>query len=337
LSSNSHLQEVIGGIPCAVSLGDLISRQEIEDLLFEFSELPPGQRLAVWAERLIGTPFEFESNLPILSEDMLRVNLANLDCITFIYVVIALSRADSFEQFVRQLKVLRYDVPDVEAASGRHAASGSFLHFVEESLLERAIEQGWLTDVTSTLVTAECIIPMAVDLRVIRRPAAFDFREQLVAPVRGERAISHTFIRAVDLQKMDVKLLQDGDIIVFAKDPTTAQGDLRHILVRHLGIVKKQAGAAYFIHSSRHFARREHATNEARPSHTGIFYDDDRRCEQLGVDFCGAYAGDEYIIKKDSDTYYAMDMSRLRTVQEYAESNFTGIKVLRLLPKPKNA
>ncbi|WP_351079544.1 hypothetical protein, partial [Shewanella sp. CAL98-MNA-CIBAN-0140] len=89
----------------------------------------------------------------------------------------------------------------------------------------------------STLVTAECIIPMAVDLRVIRRPAAFDFREQLVAPVRGERAISHTFIRAVDLQKMDVKLLQDGDIIVFAKDPTTAQGDLRHILVRHLGIV----------------------------------------------------------------------------------------------------
>jgi hypothetical protein len=294
------------------------------------SALRPAERLAQWACELVGTPFQFESKLPVLPKGALRVNMADFDCVTLIYVAVALSLSTGFDDFIRQLALLRHDIPDAGTPLDDSAADGNFLDFVEESLLERALEWGWLFDVTERVAQKQSLMRLTVELKPIRRPAAFDDSECCVGPRRGNRWITHAFIPSAALSELDVAVFQDGDLIVFGKDPEKAEGDLRHILVRHLAIVRKVDSQLLFIHSSRNFAWRPDATRETPPSHTGIFYDDRRRCEQLGVDYCGAYAGDEFILKTESDTYFAMDMDRKRALHEYASANFTGIKVMRL-------
>src|SRR5215470_14805286 len=54
----------------------------------------PNARIEFIAHQFIGTPFIFESNLPIPPKGRIRVRLESFDCITFIYTILALCHSD---------------------------------------------------------------------------------------------------------------------------------------------------------------------------------------------------------------------------------------------------
>jgi hypothetical protein len=324
----------VAGIRCLLELGPRWSLGRIAQQLREFAGLPAPARLANWAKLLRGVPFQFESNLPEPAQGVLRVRLQSLDCATFVYSLIALTHAVTVESFIRNLLAIRYDLGGEDAVADSDPDSGNIFDFMEESLLEHAVAQGWLADVTEALSSPDMTAEFAVEMRRIKRTSAHDENMRYITPKRGVRQRRERFIRSDRLADLDASAWLDGDIVVFAKDPADAEGDLRHVMIRHLAVVIKAEDRLHYIHSSRNFAWRPTADIHSPPAHTGVFYDTLGRCEQLGVEFGGSYAGPEFTIKTPSDTFYGMDQSRLRTLHEYAKANFDGIKILRVLEQP---
>lgn len=318
----------IAGYTCLLELGGKWSLEHLRAAIAMFRPYTPSQRASLWAHRLIGTPFNFESNLPDPPKGILRVRFASLDCITFIYTLIALSRADTLEQFVCNLAAIRYAAhapPDQLDAAGE---GGNMYHFAEESLLEEAVRRGWVEDRTGAIALARTEFEVRLD--AIARPTRFDRQAQQVVPLRPGRVLRTRVIPSGDLPGLDPESVCDGDIVVFVKNPEHSVGALRYVLVRHVGIVSKSGDRLYFVHSSRNFAFRPGNPVDAPAFHTGVYYGDGKSREQLGVELCGAYAGAEHELHLGDDRLHAMDQSRLRTLADYASDKFDAVKLLRV-------
>ena len=68
----------------------------------------PNARLAALTDAARGTPFEYESQLPLLSPGTLRVQLRSFDCTTFVITMVAMTGSRSFEELALNLRRLRY-------------------------------------------------------------------------------------------------------------------------------------------------------------------------------------------------------------------------------------
>src|ERR1044072_5631791 len=73
----------------------------ISRLRGEHSE--PVERASAWCQLLLNTPFECETKLAPLDDNLVRVRFTSFDCITFVYTVVALANAKDFEDFLARL------------------------------------------------------------------------------------------------------------------------------------------------------------------------------------------------------------------------------------------
>ena len=102
------IYENIGGFTCLLELGKW-TPTSINMMLSKASQYSdPSDRLHWIMQNFIGVRFEFESMAPILPEGVLRVRLESMDCITYIYNMLALCKAKNFNEYVFNLYNIRY-------------------------------------------------------------------------------------------------------------------------------------------------------------------------------------------------------------------------------------
>jgi hypothetical protein len=300
----------------------------VEHLLAEVqaASANPAERLVEVARRLRRTPFLFESRLSLPERDQVRVRLASLDCVTFVYTALALARATCLEDFIWNLCSLRYlDWPSSGLDS--NPATGNIFDFVYESLYENAIELGFLADVTAEVAGPRGITLVSGELAPFRRLAAFDPAELLVTPKLGTRSIRAPMLLRVDFDRLTAPQLHSGDVVLLGKD----KGHAVPGLVHHLVVTDDQQGKIHFLHCTRNFAWRPTADPAGPGDHTGIFYAGDVRREQLGVEYGGEHAGDHLALQIEGLFYHGYIQDRPRELADYARNNFDFALVLRPL------
>jgi hypothetical protein len=311
----------VGATTCQLELGDK-TRSQLEELLVNAHAAvrSPGQRVAWIAERLLNTPFEYESRLPIPPPEHMRLRLASLDCMTFVYTVIALAAATSVEDAITRLKSLRYRAEPIDS----DPELGNIFDFAEESLLVNAVKLGYLTDVTMEIGGHDGTEEVTASLTATARHFAHDPRRRLATPKLGNDPLRVRSLRAPLLARLAAPWIQDGDIVLLRRATTSPS-----VLVHHLVIASVRAdGMTGFIHATRSFRCYPDPDPARPPSHTGIFYDLDRRREQMGVSFGTQHVGDHVAFERDSLPYHGYT-AEPRALSDYAPANFGGAFVLR--------
>lgn len=320
---------VVNGMRCDIDLG-AHSEESIAALLRSTMGRPRGERLSLLAQKFLGTPFAFETRLPPIPDDCLRVCLASFDCITLIYHLIALALAEDFDEYVDRLYRVRY-MPTASRSISNDPEKGTIFDFACEALLENAVDQAFVMDITAEVAGDIRLMPIKVKLTRMRRPKQHDEIEAQLVPRFGERSISSDFIPSQHLGGIARTAVKSGDIILFTLGAVAPNGAARTLLVRHAAVALCESGELHFIHASKDFClRRDNAALDSGIC-TGRFLNDDPRCELIGVGVAGCYAGDENAVDVEGVRYFAYDQSRPRPLEDYARENFVGVKFLRLV------
>ena len=174
------------------------------------------ERISFVARALLGTPFCAESSLAILPPGILRVRLETLDCITFLYTTIALAAARDLDQFVRHLFALRYH----GAETGRIDSDpehGNIYDYVEESLLRKAIDHGYLVDITERVADPSSLANATADLQPMRRETALDPANAVVTPKYGAGQFTTSFIPQGAFSCLTANVVRSGDILLMTR------------------------------------------------------------------------------------------------------------------------
>lgn len=317
-------QITIGTTTCQLELGDL-TRDQLEALLVEArtAVASPGKRVAWMAERLLHTPFEYESRLPIPPRNHMRLRLASFDCMTFVYTVIALAAATGLQDAITRLRSLRYREEPIDS----DPESGNIFDFAEESLLVNAVALKYVADVTMELGGHDGTEDITTSLASTARPFGQDPQRRLATPKLGNAPLRVRSLHTPLLARLVAPWIEDGDIVLLRRARTPSS-----VLVHHLVIASvREDGTTGFIHATRNF-RCYPAPDPARaPSHTGIFYDPERTREQMGVSLGTKHAGDHASFERDTLPYHGYTAAP-RALSDYAQTNFDGAFVLRAIP-----
>ncbi len=208
------------------------SAASIHELLVEASKIDDtGSRIAFLSRPFLGTPYG-ESTLvggPATPEELV-VNLAALDCFTFIDYIEAMRMASSFKEFLEALKRVRYREGIVSYAGRNHF----FTDWKEYN--------GPLVSDVTGLIGKDRVrrTPKTLNLRSDGSP----FLEGLPARVRSVEYIPSAMIDEDVLGE-----LRNGD---YAGIYTGVDG----LDVSHVGIVIKEKGWVYLRHASSAAASR---------------------------------------------------------------------------------
>ncbi|RVQ56049.1 N-acetylmuramoyl-L-alanine amidase-like domain-containing protein [Sinorhizobium meliloti] len=286
----------------------------------------PAGRLVQVARRLRRTPFVFESQLSIPERDQVRVRLASLDCVTFVYTALALARAKSVEDFIWNLCSIRY-LNWQRFGLDSDPATGNIFDFVYESLYENATALGLLADVTAEVAGRRGVTTVSGQLAPFRRHPAFDSAELTVTPKLGTRTVCAPMLLQANFDRLASPQLRSGDVVLLGK--SKARGQEVPGLVNHLVIADDQEGRVHFLHCTRNFAWRPSASTSSVGEHAGIFIGGDARREQLGVEFGGEHAGDDVAVYVDGLSYHGYIQERRRELADYAKNNFDHALILR--------
>ena len=311
--------ESIAGLSCQVELGTW-RRESIEALLAGRPGESMPARIARIAWAFAGTPFQFESRRPLPPPGRLPVRLGAFDCYTFVMTVLALASARSMEGFVRNLARLRYRDP---AAIDSHPESGTIFDFAEEALLVNAVRLGLLRDVTGEV--AGSWHRVATVLAPVRRDAAVDPAELWATPKLGAAPIAARVIEKADFGCFDrAGALRRGDVLLMSRsDPASGH------IVDHLGFVDLKDDIPYLLQCTRHFARHDRPQPQGDGLHARVFYDSERRLEQIGVGIAGHYAGDGHTIQMMGTPLFGYDAGSKRPLRDYLDGAFSSAVVLR--------
>ena len=322
--------ENINGIECLLELGKYnrnTLNNLIEDVFYKYKY--PHHRVNFWIEKFVGTPFEFESNLPILPNGVLRVRLSSFDCVTLIYTVIALANSAYFEEFVKNLYNLRYK-DTLKGYINNCPDTGNILDFIYESILINGKEKGYIKDITSDIAGNSKLIEVKVLLERFKRPPLHDNAETFVSPKINPYA-KDIFISKETIDMIDISLLQDGDIILMTKGPYNDKGEKIPVLITHLGIVKIENNQVYFYHATKHFSLKKDISEN---NYTGIYYDDEHKKEQIGVGIAGTFAGIEHNTYYNDILFFGFHQGIKRSLKDYLEINAIGVKFVRVTSPP---
>jgi hypothetical protein len=323
-----------GNIEACLELGKW-SPQTIEGLLYEGQAkyATGGERLHFYCLRLLGVPFAYESLLPVPSRNKFRVRFQSFDCVTLIYTLIAMAGARSFEEFMSRLVNLRYAGTAGDGLDS-DPEYGNILDFACESLIRHAVHMGFLTDITAEVAGGIPLMAVTVDIRPARRHLQFDTERRLETPKLGGGKTTGHFIPSEALGQISLQNVRSGDIALLTKGAVTKEGQPQTNLIYHVLITDKRMSETEsplsYIHATKHFAWRPRAGLYSPPKHTGIFYDNARRREQIGVGMGGVYAGDELIMEIENQLYYGYIQENRRSMLDYVGQNFCGAMFMRV-------
>ncbi|HVV69167.1 MAG TPA: N-acetylmuramoyl-L-alanine amidase-like domain-containing protein [Patescibacteria group bacterium] len=308
----------INGITCKLELGKwTIDSLENDLIIAQWKFKLPFERIKFLAEQLISTPFYFESELPILPKQWLRVRFESFDCVTFLYTVIALSSSISFSDFCQKLCKVRYKFSE-DFFLDNDPKSGNIFDFVEESILYNCIKRNYLDDITQHLISQNKLIEIKVKIKPVTRPAAHDSKTLIITPKYLQAYEARwDFIPTSSLSEIDIKYLNSGDIILLSKGEKDSQGQPAISLISHLAIVIKENNELFFIHSSKNYIV-DLNIQKNDPIH-----------QQIGVNYGLKFAGDHYTQKVGNKTYYGYLKEQKQSLITYAENNFKGACFLR--------
>lgn len=306
-----------------LELGDRWTPDAVDQKIKEVrrSNSAMGDRLAAWAELLIGTPTQTESSLPPLDRHEVRVRLASLDCITLIYTGLALARATDFESFIAELVSLRYGDSESRGVDN-DPLEGNFLDFACDSLLTQAVRRGCLADVTTEFLERESDgVELSTWLGGHSRDLRFDPLSQTVRPFFGEREFSRLFIRKEQLASALSKHLRRGDIVLASK------GSGLPTLIHHCFVASTEPSAASYIHASLngYFYSPLAYAELARDPLQFVLH-------QCGVSRGAGYVADDFIVKMGARSLYPYYRDVDRTVDDAISHTFSAALVLRLQP-----
>lgn len=267
---------------------------------------------------------------PILPENVLRVRLSSMDCITYVYNMLALATAKNFDEYVFNLYKIRYISNDNQYINN-DPDIGNILDFAEESLLLNAISMGLLSDVTQEIASKEDLIEISVNINRFKRNVIHDKNSSYVTPRFGERLITETFIAVDCLNNINKSKVKNGDIILLSEGPTTKAGLTSPVMISHLAIAHIENNEIYFYHATRHFYWRPNANNQTPPSYTGVFLDKERKKEIIGTAHAGIFAGEETKTEFNDLIYFGLNQEIKRPLSDFAGRLFKGVKFMRVL------
>lgn len=193
-----------------------MSDNEIASIQKDLMDMPIGNRIAFWAERFIGTPYDPDP----LGEYVIKrliVSDERVDCmyLTFRSVELALSNSpDEAERIALDLRFI---------TKGMVSENKKVLNYDERfQYAEDMIESGkWGTEITGMLG-----------------------KTTLIAGSRGK-----DIVKLIPKEEIGnaTEGLKSGDIVFFIKLP---EERLVAEIVGHMGIIKREADRVYLIHAS---------------------------------------------------------------------------------------
>lgn len=93
----------------------------LTDIQLHIKGLDPEQRVNLITEKFLGTRYNDNTlNSMALAQENLIVNLKSMDCMTFIEYTEALKRSDNYDDFIKNLKAIRYSEENMSYANRRH-------------------------------------------------------------------------------------------------------------------------------------------------------------------------------------------------------------------------
>ena len=193
------------------------------------------------AEWFLGTPY-VGGTLEINEEEQLVINLQELDCVTFVENITALSMcvksaAFSNEEYFKKLQTIRY-------RDGKINGYVSRLHYFTDWLLNNQ-NKGLINIVSNEIGDADFDASVSFMSDNPQYYKALSDSIALAEIKKTEKQISTANLKMVseeNLEKLE-NLIKDGDIIAIA---TTIKG----IDIAHTGIAIHHKGRLHFIHAS---------------------------------------------------------------------------------------
>jgi hypothetical protein len=306
---------------------------QLETLLtrLDAETVDPSDRLFRVGEIFQDAPFEFESRLPIPNAGRLRFRLKTFDCTTFVLTMLALARGKTIAEVAERLRRIRYC--KVEAAAiDSDPTSGNIFDFMCECLIENAVREGLVANVTAEVAGALPLARAQVALRPVKRMKLHDPDERVAVPRFGHRDIAADFIPADAVNSLDIGRIRRGDIALMTKSVMLPHASTASYLVDHLSILVPNENDMLFMHSTRHFNWMPWNDLQSPQRFSGFFYDQERRREQIGVGYGAEYAGDDTKTDWNGDVLYGQHAERRRSLPYYMSgAKFTGMIVLRPL------
>lgn len=203
--SPAHADEVCGELKA----GDIASMQK------KLSRLPVGDRIALWAEAFIGTPYDTDPLGAYVRSGEVVCD-SQVDCMYHVFRSVELALTDTPE-------AARDKALDLRFITRGRVEGGKVVNYDERfQYAEDMIASGkWGRDVTNELGRVEDV------------PGS-----------RGYKTVSYIPKSKLLSGRLGLK---SGDIVYFIKDPSRrAVGEI----VGHLGIIKVEGGRASLIHAS---------------------------------------------------------------------------------------
>ncbi len=198
-----------------------LSDKEIAALQAECSDMPVGERIAFWAEKFVGTPYDPDP-LGVYVTEQVIVADKKVDCMYLTFRAAELALSNSPASAVEAALSMRFPKKGV-------LEHGEVMNYDDrfQYAMDMLRSGKWGTDITPTL------------------PGATDMKGS-----RGVERVSHLPAEAIP-GAMDQ--LRSGDIVYFVKDPSKrVVGEI----VGHLGIIKQEGKLKnkklYLIHASGH-------------------------------------------------------------------------------------
>lgn len=182
------------------------------------------QRVKVITETLLGTPYNSHTlNASFSAKETLVINLKSMDCMTFIEYTEAFKRSENYDDFIHNLKNIRYTQDNISYVNRRH--------FFTDWLYQN---DGMVFDITQT------ISPNAVQVYKNLNLKSHGQRFIQGLPVT-KRVVSYIPTEYIDEAVLDA--LQTGDYIgIYA--------NRAGLDVSHVGIAIRQGGKIYFRNAS---------------------------------------------------------------------------------------
>lgn len=209
---------------------------------YKLAELPVNERIPYVARFFIGTPYK-SNTLNVTKEELPVINLRELDCVTFIENVLALSFLPGYDSryesaFVQNIVKIRYRNGVIEDYASR-------LHYSSDWLYEMQ-RQRLLTDLTLfaggvSYQPQVCFMTRHYD----RYPSLKDSPELRVKMKDVEAEINKRTYHYIPKAEVDKAYgrIKDGDIILIT---TNIEG----LDTSHIGFALKQNGNTYLLHAS---------------------------------------------------------------------------------------
>jgi acyl carrier protein len=309
---------------CELDLG-VRTLGDLETLLARAGDEAPGDRMVRLARTFWGAPFQFDSRRPLPQKGHLPVRLGTFDCFTFVLTVLALTRSHSVDGFCRVLGTLRYRGFGREEVNN-DPETGTIFDFAEEALLLNAVKLGYLKDVTELVADGSPLEIFECRLFPVRRQPEVDPLELWATPKLGQGAIPIRYIPRSSFECLGSGAhLRNGDVLLMSRGSTGGGG-----FVDHLGIVDVSGQQRHLLQATRHCVLHSEPRTAEEPNiYTGIFYDAERRREQIGVGVAGRYMGDEYTIEAYGLPLFTYAAGDKRPLTDYLGGAFSGVVVLR--------